>query len=211
MLATHDSPPLAVVVQDLNKRSNNFAAEQVIRTLGAEIGGRPGTWDKGSRRWAAISRGVGGGRLVQMTNGAGLYDSNRFSAEQIVAVLAPHRATSASRPSSWPRWPWRAPTEPSRTAWPARWPSVRPRQDRHAGQRELPVRIRRLTGHKPLVFSILMNDVLNPPRRGAPKTARPRSSWPIWKATRTRNLDRCRGGSPVDRRVLGRPPRRGDP
>ena len=47
VLAAHDSPPLAVAVQDLNKRSNNFAAEQVLRTLGAEMGGRPGTWEKG--------------------------------------------------------------------------------------------------------------------------------------------------------------------
>jgi D-alanyl-D-alanine carboxypeptidase/D-alanyl-D-alanine-endopeptidase (penicillin-binding protein 4) len=87
-LATHDSPPLAVVIQDLNKRSNNFAAEQVIRTLGAEVVSRPGTWDKGLEAVARYLESVGvprGG--YRMTNGAGLYDSNRFSAEQITAVL----------------------------------------------------------------------------------------------------------------------------
>ena len=88
VLSLHESPPLGVVVHDLNKRSNNFAAEQVIRTIGAEMMGRPGTWEKGIE---AVSRyltnsGVRRGGY-QMTNGSGLYDSNRFSAEQIVAVL----------------------------------------------------------------------------------------------------------------------------
>jgi D-alanyl-D-alanine carboxypeptidase/D-alanyl-D-alanine-endopeptidase (penicillin-binding protein 4) len=88
ILSTVDSPPLGVVVHDLNKRSNNFAAEQVLRTLGAEIVGRPGTWDKGLE---AVGRylttlGIRKG-TYQMTNGSGLYDSNRFSPEQIVGVL----------------------------------------------------------------------------------------------------------------------------
>ena len=88
VLAAHDSGPLAVVVQDLNKRSNNLAAEQLVRTLGAEIGGRPGNWDKGLKAIGRYLAGIGiksGG--YQMTNGSGLYDSNRFSAEQIVTVL----------------------------------------------------------------------------------------------------------------------------
>jgi D-alanyl-D-alanine carboxypeptidase/D-alanyl-D-alanine-endopeptidase (penicillin-binding protein 4) len=88
VLAAHDSAPLAVVAQDLNKRSNNLAAEQVIRTLGAEIGGRPGNWDKGLK---AVARYLGGIGIkpgsYEMKNGSGLYDSNRFSAEQIVTIL----------------------------------------------------------------------------------------------------------------------------
>ena len=59
MIATHDSAPLAVVVQDLNKRSNNFAAEQLLRTMGAEIGGHPGNWDKGLKAVARYLGGVG--------------------------------------------------------------------------------------------------------------------------------------------------------
>jgi D-alanyl-D-alanine carboxypeptidase/D-alanyl-D-alanine-endopeptidase (penicillin-binding protein 4) len=88
VLSTHESPPLAVVVQDLNKRSNNFMAEQVVRTLGAEIVGRPGTWDKGIE---AVSRYLAGAGLqkgsYEMTNGSGLYDSNHFSPQQITTVL----------------------------------------------------------------------------------------------------------------------------
>jgi D-alanyl-D-alanine carboxypeptidase/D-alanyl-D-alanine-endopeptidase (penicillin-binding protein 4) len=88
VIATHDSAPLAVVVQDLNKRSNNFAAEQLLRTMGAEIGGHPGNWDKGLK---AVARYLGGIGIkpdsYQMKNGSGLYDSNRFSAAQIATIL----------------------------------------------------------------------------------------------------------------------------
>jgi serine-type D-Ala-D-Ala carboxypeptidase/endopeptidase (penicillin-binding protein 4) len=88
VLSTHESAPLAVVVQELNKRSINFMAEQVIRTLGAEIVGRPGTWDKGLEAVARYLVGVGLPRgSYQMTNGSGLYDSNHFSPEQLVTVL----------------------------------------------------------------------------------------------------------------------------
>jgi serine-type D-Ala-D-Ala carboxypeptidase/endopeptidase (penicillin-binding protein 4) len=88
ILSAHDSAPLAVAVQDLNKRSNNFAAEQLLRTMGAEIGGRPGTWEKGLKAVDRYLTGVGiKSGSYQMMNASGLYDSNRFSAEQIVTIL----------------------------------------------------------------------------------------------------------------------------
>jgi serine-type D-Ala-D-Ala carboxypeptidase/endopeptidase (penicillin-binding protein 4) len=87
-LAAHDSPSLAVVMHDLNKRSSNFAAEQVLRTLGAEVVGRPGTWDKGLE---AVGRYLDSLSIARnsyrMSNGAGLYDSNRFTPEQLVTVM----------------------------------------------------------------------------------------------------------------------------
>ncbi len=88
VLAAHDSAPLAVAVQDLNKRSNNLAAEQLLRTLGTEIGGRPGNWDKGLKAVGRYLAGIGiKPGSYQMMNGSGLYDSNRFSPEQIATVL----------------------------------------------------------------------------------------------------------------------------
>jgi D-alanyl-D-alanine carboxypeptidase/D-alanyl-D-alanine-endopeptidase (penicillin-binding protein 4) len=88
VLATHESPALAVVVHDLGKRSSNFAAEQLLRTLGAEISGRPGTWQKGLDAVARYLEAAGIPRASYvMKNGSGLYDSNRFSAEQMVLVL----------------------------------------------------------------------------------------------------------------------------
>jgi D-alanyl-D-alanine carboxypeptidase/D-alanyl-D-alanine-endopeptidase (penicillin-binding protein 4) len=88
VLATRESPNLAVVVHDLGKRSSNFAAEQTLRTLGAETQGRPGTWGKGLDTVAKYLEGAGIPRgTYVMKNGSGLYDSNRFSAEQIALVL----------------------------------------------------------------------------------------------------------------------------
>lgn len=88
ILATNDSPPLGVVVQDLNKRSNNFTAEQLLRTMGAEIVGRPGSWEKGLEAVARYLNTLGIRKgSYQMMNGSGLYDSNRFSPDQIVTVL----------------------------------------------------------------------------------------------------------------------------
>jgi D-alanyl-D-alanine carboxypeptidase/D-alanyl-D-alanine-endopeptidase (penicillin-binding protein 4) len=87
-LATHDSPSLAVVLHDLNKRSSNFAAEQVLRTLGGEVVGRPGSWDKGLEAVARHLEALGIPRnSYRMNNGSGLYDSNRFTAEQLVTVM----------------------------------------------------------------------------------------------------------------------------
>ena len=87
-LASHDSPALAVVLHDLNKRSSNFAAEQVLRTLGGEVVGRPGSWDKGLEAVARHLESLGIQRnSYKMTNGSGLYDSNRFTAAQLVTVM----------------------------------------------------------------------------------------------------------------------------
>lgn len=88
VVASHDSPPLAVVAHELGKRSNNFVAEQVMRTVGAEMVGRPGTWEKGAEAIARWLEAVGIPRgSYRLQNGSGLYDSNRLSAEQIVTVL----------------------------------------------------------------------------------------------------------------------------
>jgi D-alanyl-D-alanine carboxypeptidase/D-alanyl-D-alanine-endopeptidase (penicillin-binding protein 4) len=87
-LAVHDSPTLGVVVHELGKRSSNFTAEQIVRTLGAEVMGRPGTWQKGLDAIAKYLDAIGiAGGSYTMVNGSGLYDSNRFSAEQIAAVI----------------------------------------------------------------------------------------------------------------------------
>jgi D-alanyl-D-alanine carboxypeptidase/D-alanyl-D-alanine-endopeptidase (penicillin-binding protein 4) len=87
-LATHYSQPLGVLVRDVNKSSNNFMAEQVLKTLGAELGGKPGTWAKGVDGVGRFLETLGVGKSAyKMTNGSGLYDSNRFSAAQLVAIL----------------------------------------------------------------------------------------------------------------------------
>jgi D-alanyl-D-alanine carboxypeptidase/D-alanyl-D-alanine-endopeptidase (penicillin-binding protein 4) len=83
-----ESESLAEIVRRLNKTSNNFVAEQLLKTLGAEAKGAPGTWAKGV---AAVEEflaevGVPRGAYV-MKNGSGLNDTNRFSARQLVTLL----------------------------------------------------------------------------------------------------------------------------
>jgi D-alanyl-D-alanine carboxypeptidase/D-alanyl-D-alanine-endopeptidase (penicillin-binding protein 4) len=87
-LTVHYSLPLGVAIRDVNKRSNNFMAEQLLKTLGAEKGGRPGTWQKGLDAVASYLDSIGISRAdYKMTNGSGLYDSNRFSPQQLVTLL----------------------------------------------------------------------------------------------------------------------------
>ena len=88
LIDSHYSVPLGVLCRDINKRSNNFMAEQVLKSLGADSSGRPGSWQKGLQ---AVSRYLEGMGILpgkyQMQNGSGLYDSNRFTPVQVVTLL----------------------------------------------------------------------------------------------------------------------------
>lgn len=46
-VAKHLSPPLADILKLMNKPSDNWIAELVFKTIGAEVMGEPGTWKKG--------------------------------------------------------------------------------------------------------------------------------------------------------------------
>lgn len=87
-VAVHESWPLADVVSVLNKFSNNFIAEQILKTLGAEIGGQPGTWQKGCDVAGQFLADIGipKGSYV-LGNGSGLNDVNRFTPEQLTMIL----------------------------------------------------------------------------------------------------------------------------
>ncbi|HMU38109.1 MAG TPA: D-alanyl-D-alanine carboxypeptidase/D-alanyl-D-alanine-endopeptidase [Pseudomonadota bacterium] len=88
ILGTHYSPPLGVIVRDVNKRSNNFTAEQILKSLGSDSSGKPGSWPKGLQAVGRYLETVGilPGKY-QMMNGSGLFDSNRFTALQVVTLL----------------------------------------------------------------------------------------------------------------------------
>lgn len=87
-LVAHYSQPLAVVLRAVSKHSNNFVAEQIVKVMGAEVHGEPGTWAKGLRSiqsyLAALK--IMPGQYV-MKNGSGLYDATRFSPSQLVRVM----------------------------------------------------------------------------------------------------------------------------
>lgn len=88
-VATHWSRPLAEIVSTLNKYSNNFMAEQILKTVGAELFEPPATWAKGNAaiRDLLLELGVEDGTFV-LANGSGLNDVNRVTPRQIGRVLA---------------------------------------------------------------------------------------------------------------------------
>jgi len=95
LLAFHDSPPLGEVVRAMNKLSNNFYAEVVLKTLGAESGPaysippRPATWADGLAAistWLVDVGGLAEGSF-RVGNGSGLFTSTEVSAGQMTQVL----------------------------------------------------------------------------------------------------------------------------
>jgi D-alanyl-D-alanine carboxypeptidase/D-alanyl-D-alanine-endopeptidase (penicillin-binding protein 4) len=88
LLAGHESPPLSAVLWETGKVSNNFVTEMVLKTIGAEAGKGPGTWETALDVAAGVLEAWGLSRgSYTYRNGSGLFDANRFSARQLVAVL----------------------------------------------------------------------------------------------------------------------------
>ncbi len=88
LLHVSRSESIGEIVRRLNKTSNNFVAEQLLKTVGAEVKGTPGTWEKGvaATEEFLAELGIPRGAYV-MKNGSGLNDTNRFSARQLVTLL----------------------------------------------------------------------------------------------------------------------------
>jgi D-alanyl-D-alanine carboxypeptidase/D-alanyl-D-alanine-endopeptidase (penicillin-binding protein 4) len=89
LLYRHYSPPLSTVLKELNTFSNNFIAEQVVKTLGAEKVGGPGSHADGLRLIAdfLVAHGVNTRGLV-LADGSGLSRQNRFTAQAMTDFLA---------------------------------------------------------------------------------------------------------------------------
>jgi len=88
LIQSYDSPELAEIIHDMNKASSNFIAEMVVKTLGAELKGTPGSWPKGLEVAEDLlaELGIPRGTYV-LKNGSGLNDTNRFTARQIATLL----------------------------------------------------------------------------------------------------------------------------
>lgn len=77
--------PLALEVT--NKRSQNFYAETLLRTLGVEHCGE-GTWEAGLRGAAEFLERIGiAPGTYSMADGSGMSRNNRFSSRQLVTLL----------------------------------------------------------------------------------------------------------------------------
>ena len=87
-LLSHTSAPLSIILRGLNKFSNNFVAEQILKTIGAELYGQPGTTENGLRAMDEYMKSLKfeSGRF-RILDGSGLSRENRLSPDQIVSVL----------------------------------------------------------------------------------------------------------------------------
>lgn len=87
-LFIHESKPLSLVVRDMGKYSNNFVAEQLVKTLGAETAGAPGTTASGcaALKVHVASTGVDTTGL-RIKDGSGLSRGNRLTTRAIATVI----------------------------------------------------------------------------------------------------------------------------
>jgi D-alanyl-D-alanine carboxypeptidase/D-alanyl-D-alanine-endopeptidase (penicillin-binding protein 4) len=88
LLHVHESRPLADLVQDMNKESNNFMAESILKTIGAETAGPPGTTRKGAEAVLKYLAGLGvRTEGIVVADGSGLSPENRLTADALARVL----------------------------------------------------------------------------------------------------------------------------
>jgi D-alanyl-D-alanine carboxypeptidase/D-alanyl-D-alanine-endopeptidase (penicillin-binding protein 4) len=88
VLAAHDSKPLALIVRDLCKFSNNFIAEELLKVLSARELGPPGTTAGGAVVLGTFLSTAGADSLsYRIADGSGLSRENRLSPRTIVRVI----------------------------------------------------------------------------------------------------------------------------
>ncbi|RKU26390.1 hypothetical protein C6495_17315, partial [Candidatus Poribacteria bacterium] len=85
VIATHLSPPLMDILRLMNKPSDNVIAELIFKTLGAEVKGEPGTWQKGRQVIGEFLEEMGSG--FRVVDGSGLSRYNLVTAELLVNLL----------------------------------------------------------------------------------------------------------------------------
>ncbi|HEX4447634.1 MAG TPA: D-alanyl-D-alanine carboxypeptidase/D-alanyl-D-alanine-endopeptidase [Polyangiaceae bacterium] len=95
VLAKHESEPLSSLLYGLGKRSDNFYAEMIFRSMAGEGKARPARSLDSTDLVAQWLQRIGAGDAgVVLKNGSGLFDADRVTAWSTVRLL---------------RWAWRAP------------------------------------------------------------------------------------------------------
>jgi len=88
VLMEHRSEPLAKLVADTNKPSDNLFAELMLKTVGAEVRGTPGTAKKGLSVIKEMFWGFGVDTTAfQLADGSGVSRYNIVTPDQIVELL----------------------------------------------------------------------------------------------------------------------------
>lgn len=88
LLFCHNSPPVREILKGMGKFSNNFIAEQMLKSVGAVRFGPPGSTEKGRRvlNDYMISLHIPPSSFV-LDNGSGLSKLTRLSSAQLVQIL----------------------------------------------------------------------------------------------------------------------------
>jgi serine-type D-Ala-D-Ala carboxypeptidase/endopeptidase (penicillin-binding protein 4) len=87
-LFVHRSRRLADLLPELGKNSDNFYAETLLKALGAAIVGTPGTSAQGAALATAWLKEIGAWDAgTRVTNGSGLFDTNRSSPRGLARLL----------------------------------------------------------------------------------------------------------------------------
>ena len=89
LLYVAQSETFDLVLKRMNKYSSNFVAEQLLKTLGAEVKGPPGSTANGvavAEEFLEREVGIPRGSYI-LRNGSGLNDTNRFTARQLAQLL----------------------------------------------------------------------------------------------------------------------------
>ncbi len=82
------SEPLSIVLQRMNKKSNNFMAETVLKALAAKVYGQPGSTAKGVQVLRSFLDQIGVPKAdYKIVNGSGLSRQNRISPHAILKTL----------------------------------------------------------------------------------------------------------------------------
>lgn len=88
-IITHVSPPLSSILREMNKPSDNLIAELLLKTIGAELKGAPGTGEKGLGAIREFLNEIGMDRgHYTLADGSGVSRYNLVTASLLTDLLA---------------------------------------------------------------------------------------------------------------------------
>ena len=88
VVAKHLSPPLADIIRLMNKPSDNWIAELLFKTIGAEVIDEPGTWKKGRQVVTEfLNEIINDPPVHRFVDGSGLSRYNLLNAELLTDLL----------------------------------------------------------------------------------------------------------------------------
>ncbi|MGH7785590.1 MAG: D-alanyl-D-alanine carboxypeptidase/D-alanyl-D-alanine endopeptidase [Candidatus Binatia bacterium] len=98
-LLAFEGPSLAEIVRLCMKHSNNNIAEMLVKNLGAQVSGPPGTWDGGLAVVLQQLRAAGVDTTgLRLLDGSGLSHDNRVTPRALVGALRAAQASFAFGP-----------------------------------------------------------------------------------------------------------------